>query len=335
MAGRKLLVVGGGFGGLDVARSVGRSRAARAYWDTLVVDKENFFQFNPLLPAVAVGSVETRHIVYPLRTMALHRHIRFHKNKVMALDLVRREAVLHNQLVEPFDTLVIACGTVTNYYGVTGAEAHSRPFKTLVDAMWLRARVVELFEMAEQAQTRDQRRTLLTFVVVGGGVTGVEVAAELIEMARETLLPKYPSVQLSDVSVTIIEGGERIVPSALPDHSRYVSRFLEHRGVRVKLGARVVRVEEKRLMLATDGDGRVHDRLDGRRKTARCDPHLADASPRQRTRARGRKPAALALDGSAIEDVWRHRRCAAARAAGRLVFAHVGADRGGHGPVCR
>src|SRR6185312_2607308 len=86
MAGKKLLILGGGFAGLDVARSVGRSRAAREYWDTLLVDKENFFQFNPLLPAVAVGAVETRHIVYPLREMARHRRIQFHKNKATRID---------------------------------------------------------------------------------------------------------------------------------------------------------------------------------------------------------------------------------------------------------
>jgi NADH dehydrogenase len=250
MAGRRLIVLGGGFGGLDVAREVGRSRAAREYWDTLLIDKENFFQFNPLLPAVAVGSVETRHIVYPLRQMALHRHIRFHKNKVIRIDLERRQVCLHNNLFEPYEALVIALGSETDYYNVPGAIEHTRPFKTIVDAMTLRARVVELFEMAEQAETRAQRRRLLSFVVVGGGVTGVEVAAELTEMARETLLPKYPSLHRSDLSVTVIEAGERVVNTARPDHSAYVLRFLEHHGVVVRLRSPVARVEEKRVHLA-------------------------------------------------------------------------------------
>src|SRR5438477_5543083 len=86
MAGRRLLILGGGFAGLDIARSIGKSKAAREYWDTLLIDKENFFQFNPLLPAVAVGSVETRHIVYPFRDMARHRQIRFFKNKATRID---------------------------------------------------------------------------------------------------------------------------------------------------------------------------------------------------------------------------------------------------------
>src|SRR6185503_16849531 len=140
MQKKRLLILGGGFAGLDVARSISKSKAAREYWDTLLIDKENFFQFNPLLPAVAVGAVETRHIVYPLRDMARHRQIRFYKNKATHIDLTTREVRLHNDLVERYDTLVIAVGSVTNYYGVPGAEEHSRPFKTLVDAMTLRAR---------------------------------------------------------------------------------------------------------------------------------------------------------------------------------------------------
>lgn len=253
MAGRKLLVLGGGFGGLDVVRAIGRSREAREYWDALLIDKENFFQFNPLLPAVATGAVETRHIVYPLREMSRHRQVRFHKNKVEKIDLAGRRVQLHNELDESFDTLVIALGSVSEYYGVPGAIEHTRPFKTIVDAMQLRARVVELFEMAEQARTDQQRRRLLSFAVVGGGVTGVEVAAELIEMARDTLLPKYPSLHPSHLSVTLLEGAERLVGTARREHSAYVHRFLEKRGVLVKTSAQVSRVEPRRLHLKDGG----------------------------------------------------------------------------------
>jgi NADH dehydrogenase len=250
MTRKKLVILGGGFGGLDVARAIGRSRRARGYWDTVLVDKENFFQFNPLLPAVAVGAVETRHIVYPFRDMARHRHVRFIKNKAIAIDLEPRQVRLHNDLVLDYDGLVIAVGSVTNYYGVPGAEANTRPFKTVVDAMTLRARVVELFEMAEQAESPEQRRRLLSFAIVGGGVTGVEVAAELTDMMRDTLMPRYPSLQPSDVTLTILEGGSRVVGTALPAHSEYVMRFLVRRGVMVRLNARVEGVEPRAVRLA-------------------------------------------------------------------------------------
>jgi NADH:ubiquinone reductase (H+-translocating) len=334
MAGRRLLVLGGGFGGLDVARAIGRSRAARGYWDTLVVDKENFFQFNPLLPAVATGAVETRHIVYPLRTMARHRHLRFHKNKVTRIDLDARVVHLHNGLAQHWDHLVIALGSVTHFYGVPGAAEHALPFKTVVDAMTLRARVVELFEMAEQAATEAQRRRLLSFVVVGGGVTGVEVAAELIEMAHRTLLPHYTSVLPSHLSITLLEGGERLVPTAHPSHSDYVRRFLERQGVVVLTGARAARVEPHAVVLASGA------RLEGftRVWTAGVRPpdpvlqlplaHAPDGRVRVDPRLR-----ALAPDGRPREDVHVIGDCAAADdgAGGFLpTLAQTAVAMGGH-----
>jgi len=312
MAGHRLVILGGGFAGLDVARAIGRSRAAREYWDTVLIDKENFFQFNPLLPAVAVGAVETRHIVYPLRQMAKHRHIRFHKNKAIRIDIPRREIKLHNNLVQPFDVLVIAVGSVTNYYGVEGAVENTRPFKTVVDAMTLRARVVELFEMAEQAESLGQRRRLLSFAIVGGGVTGVEVAAELIEMARDTLLPRYPSLSPQDLTVTIVEGGTRLVPSAKPEHAEYVHRFLERRGVRVLLGTPVRRVEPKRLILP---DGRAIEGFTLLWTAGVCPPPLVRELPfsfhKDGRALVDEELRAIDAGGKPIEDVYVAGDCAA------------------------
>jgi NADH dehydrogenase len=320
MSRRRLVILGGGFGGLDVARAIGRSSAGRTYWDTVLVDKENFFQFNPLLPAVAVGAVETRHIVYPLREMARQRRIRFFKNKATGVDLAARTVRLHNERTESYDALVIAVGSVTNYYGVPGAQQYTRPFKTLVDAMTLRARVVELFEMAEQAGSVAQRRRLLSFVIVGGGVTGVEVAAELMDMARDTLLPRYPSLHADDLSVTVVEGAQRVVSTARPEHSTYVQRFLERRGVAVRLGARVARVEEKRITLA---DGAVLEGFTLLWTAGVCPPDWVRVLPLEHT-PDGRvrvDPGLRALDpaGRPLEEVYVIGDCAAAlRADGRF-----------------
>jgi NADH:quinone reductase (non-electrogenic) len=317
VAGKRLLVLGGGFGGLDVMRAIGRSRVAREYWDTLVVDKENFFQFNPLLPAVAVGAVETRHIVYPLRDAARHRHVRFIKNKVTHIDLARREVMLHNDKKEHWDTLVIALGSVTQYYGIPGAAEHTRPFKTLVDAMTLRARVVELFEMAEQADSDAQRGRLLSFAIVGGGVTGVEVAAELMDMALGTLLPKFPSLRPSHLRITIIERGDRLVPTASPDHSAYVTRHLARRGVRMRLGAGVSEVRPREIVLA-GGDVEHAFTIVWTAGVRAADPvldlptrHLGDGRVPvdDRLRAQG-------ADGTPLEEVYVIGDCAAGAPAG-------------------
>ncbi|MBI1798320.1 MAG: FAD-dependent oxidoreductase [Candidatus Eisenbacteria bacterium] len=306
------MILGGGFGGLDVARAVGRSRAAREHWDTVLIDKENFFQFNPLLPAVAVGAVETRHIVYPLREMARQRHIRFYKNKALHIDLERREVRLHNDRVEPFEVLVVAVGSVTDWYGVPGAAEHARPFKTLVDAMHLRARVVEQFEMAEQAETEEQRRRLLSFAIVGGGVTGVEVAAELMDMARDTLMPRYPSLHPPDLSLTVLEATDRVVGTARPEHSAYVLKFLERRGVNVRLGARVTRVAPHRVELE---GGTVIEAFTLVWTAGVCPPSVVRDLPVQHVRD-GRvrvDPMLRALDpgGNAIENVYVIGDCAA------------------------
>jgi NADH dehydrogenase len=256
--------------------------------------------------------VETRHIVYPHRQMAKHHHVRFHKNKAVRIDLARREVTLHNDLVQPYDVLVIAIGSVTNYYGVPGAEANTLPFKTIVDAMTLRARVVELFEMAEQAESSAQRRRLLSFAIVGGGVTGVEVAAELIEMARDTLIPRYPSLSPADLTVTIVEGGPRLVGSAREEHAVYVHRFLERRGVRVRLGAGVERVEPKRLRLRDGGTVEAFTIL---WTAGVCPPAVIRDLP-LRFHRDGRavvddRLRAVGADGAPIEDVYVLGDCAA------------------------
>src|SRR5258705_548735 len=312
MQKKRLLILGGGFAGLDIARSIGKSKAARGYWDTLLIDKENFFQFNPLLPAVAVGSVKPGNMVYPFGDMARRRQIRFFKNKATRIDFACREVLLHNDLVVPYDTLVIAVGSVTNYYDVPGAQEHTRPFKTIVDAMYVRARIVELFEMAEQAETAARRKELLSFVIVGGGITGVEVAAEMTDMALDTLLPKYPSVSGSDFSVTIIEVGDRVIPAARPEHSAYVQRFLERRGVKLVLGHGAVRVEPKRIHLSNGATVGTFTTI----WTAGVRPpdvvqqlpvsHIKDGRVRVDEYLRARDP-----DGKPIEDVYVTGDCAA------------------------
>ena len=174
--------------------------------------------------------------------------------------------------------------------------------------------------MAEQARSDEQRRRLLSFVIVGGGVTGVEVAAELIEMSRETLLPRYPSLSDSHLSVTVLEGGDRLVPAARPEHSRYVERFLAKRGVRVVLGALVTRVEPHAVTLR---DGRTLEAFTCLWTAGVTPPELVRRLPLAfhidgRVRVDGQLRA-LRPDGSAVEDTYVIGDCAASlRSDGRM-----------------
>jgi len=244
----EVVVVGGGFGGLEVCKGLARAHRDGKVRLTLV-DKENFFQFNPLLPEVATGAVETRHIVYPLRAFCAPRGIRFLRNKVRSVDAEARVVHLHNGLSLRYDHLVMAAGASTNWFDIPGAETHAFPFKTLMDAIRLRAHLVEMWELADQAQDPQVRRQLLTFVVAGGGITGVEVCASFMEMFHRTMRRLYPNVPLSLVSVHLVEAGERLLGGLRAEHAEVAARHLRALGVSVVLHRRVAAVDAERVTL--------------------------------------------------------------------------------------
>lgn len=243
-----VIVVGGGFGGLEACKGLVRA-ARKGLLRLTLVDKENFFQFNPLLPEVATGAVETRHIVYPLREFCAPRGIRFVRNKVRAVDAERRVLTLHNDLELTYDHLIIAAGSTTNYFGIPGAAERAFPFKTLMDAIRLRAHVVEMWELADQATDANIRRQLLTFVVAGGGITGVEVCAELMEMFRSTMARLYVQVPQSLVSVHLVDAADRLLGGLHERHSKVAEGHLRAAGVNIVLNRRVTAVDEARVTL--------------------------------------------------------------------------------------
>lgn len=247
MRAPKVVVIGGGFGGLEVCRRLARANK-RGLIELTLIAKDNFFQFNPLLPEVATGAVETRHIVYPLRDFCAPRGIRFLRNEVLAVDAERRVLKLRHDLEVPYDELVIAAGATSNFFGIPGAAEHSLVFKSLGDAVRLRAHVVEMWELADQATDAVTQRSLLTFVVAGGGITGVEVCSELLHMFRSTMVRLYPRVNPSFVNVHVVEAADRLLPGLKVVHSQVAERHLRGIGVNLVLNRKVVRVE----------DGRVH-----------------------------------------------------------------------------
>lgn len=248
----RVVVIGGGFGGLEVCRRLARANKRGEIALTLIA-KENFFQFNPLLPEVATGAVETRHIVYPLRQFCAPRKIRFLRNKVRAVDSTARVLTLHHDLTVPYDKLIIAAGSTTNFFGIPGAETHSFVFKTVMDAIRLRAHVIEMWELADQATSASVRRGLLTFVVVGGGITGVEVCSQLMTLFRSTMKRLYPNVPQNLVTVHLIEAAETILPGLKSVHIEVALGHLRTLGVNLVLNRRVVDVTEATVRLDDGG----------------------------------------------------------------------------------
>lgn len=249
----QVVIVGGGFAGLAVAQGLERRLAAGEAGVT-VVSRENYALFTPMLPEIGGGGIEARHIVSPLR--GLLRTTKVVLAEVTAIDFAARAVDVQLLLGDgmqriPFDHLVLATGSVTATFGIPGVGEHSFPFKRLEDAEALRNHIVETLESADVETDAARRQALLTYAVVGGGYTGVEVAGELVDFFR-SIVRFYRSIALSEIAIFLIEGGAGLLPDLLPRMGAYSATFLARRGVHVRVGAMVAQVDANGLAL---GDG--------------------------------------------------------------------------------
>jgi NADH dehydrogenase len=239
----RVVILGGGFGGVSVAQELERlvRRLGRPVEVTLI-SQSNYLLFVPMLPAAAAASIELTHILSPLRELL--RHTRIRVETVESIDLANRTVATthpstHHEQVIPWDYLVIALGSVVNLARLPGVAQHGLPIKTIGDALQIRNRTLEMLEGAENATDLDERRRMLTFVVAGGGYSGVEIAAEVNDFVREAEREFYPEIQASDVRVILVHSGQRILPEISESLARFAHRKLVERGVEVRLGARL------------------------------------------------------------------------------------------------
>ncbi len=240
----RIVILGGGFAG--ACRSAALERVLRpGECDVCIVSRDNYALFTPMLPEVSNGDLEPRHIVSPLR--GLLRTTTLVLGEVLAIDFgarsVETRLVLTNERQQiGYDHLVLATGSVSATFGIAGVAEHSYPFKRLEDAENLRNHIVETLELADIERDPARRRRLLTYVIVGGGYTGVEVAGELVDFFR-SILRFYRHVKLADVEVMLVEGGPKLLPDLLPRMGEYCATFLARREVRVRTGALVASVD--------------------------------------------------------------------------------------------
>ncbi len=237
----RIVILGGGFGGLEVARHLDRLFRADRDVEITLVNRDNYFLFTPMLPEVAGSSIEAKHVVSALR--AFFRGVVFREAEVETIDLdARRVTLVHGSTrhahVLPFDHLVLAVGSVTNFRGLPGVAEHALTFKSLGDAMMLRNRVIDLLEQADLETDAEVRKTLLAFVVAGGGFSGVELAAELADFCRAAARI-YPSIRAGEARLVLVHHGERILPEIGPELARYALDELRTRGVEVSLETEV------------------------------------------------------------------------------------------------
>lgn len=251
---KRIIIVGGGFGGAYCAQALERAVRGQDV-EILLIDRHNFFAFYPLLVEAGTGSLEPRHAVVSIRRYL--RSSRFRMAEVLDIDPLRRVVTWRieatGQIEEtPYDHLVLALGSVTRLPPVPGLLQHGFELKGLSDAVALRDRAIALLEAAEASSNERQRRALLHWVVVGASFTGVELAGEFHVFLRNACRV-YPNLRPDQCRITLLELGDRILPALDPGLSEYATRQLRRRGLDVRLGTSVTRIEPDSVVLS-DGE---------------------------------------------------------------------------------
>ena len=230
-----VVIVGAGFGGLAVAQGL-----ASAPVRITIIDQRNHHLFQPLLYQVATASLATSEIAWPIRHLLRKRkEITTLLGTVIGVDAQQRRVVLDDGTEIGYDTLVLATGARHAYFGHDEWEPYAPGLKTLEDATAIRRRILMSFERAEWETDAARRAALLTFVIIGGGPTGVELAGAIAELAFHNLPPDFRHIDTRKARVILIEAGARILPSFTPDLSAYAHAALERQGVDIQLGSAV------------------------------------------------------------------------------------------------
>ena len=250
----RILILGGGFGGLYAALHLDKAIAADPNVEVTLVSRENFVLFTPMLHEVAAGDLEMTDIVSPLRQML--KHVNFLEAEVDAIDLVERRVTLaygahHLQKHLAYDHLLIALGSETNFFKLPGVEERALTMKSLGDAVLLRNHMLATLEMASLVEDSAVRRAMLTFVVAGGGFAGVETIGALNDFVREAVL-YYPNLREADVRVVLIHPNAVILPELGENLGRYAHRKLASREVEIRTETRVTAFSNHGVEL---GDG--------------------------------------------------------------------------------
>jgi len=244
----RVVIVGGGFAGLYAAKRLGKAPLALT-----LIDQRNFHLFQPLLYQVATGGLSPGEIASPLRVVLRgHRNTEVLLGEVVDFDIANRRVILADG-ERPYDDLVIATGASHTYFGHDEWEPLAPGLKTVEDATEIRRRILLAFEEAEREPDPAQRHAWLTFVIVGGGPTGVELAGALGEIANDTLRHDFHHINPAESRILLIEGEDRVLPSFAPDLSHKAERQLIDLGVRPRLGVRVTAIDAEGVTVEAAG----------------------------------------------------------------------------------
>lgn len=236
----KVVIVGGGFGGLSAAKHLKSSSV-----DVTLIDRRNYHLFQPLLYQVATGSLSPGEIAYPLRgVLGRQKNTRVWLGTVADIDPDSKRVVLSDGAIVPYDSLVVAAGSETSYYGHHEWQKCAPGLKSVEEATAIRHKILYAFEVAERIHDPAQRRAWLTFVIVGAGPTGVELSGAIAEIARQTLRKDFRSIHPDEAQIILVDGAPRVLMPFPEDLSHKARRSLAKLDVQVRCGAMVKRVDE-------------------------------------------------------------------------------------------
>lgn len=246
----RILILGGGFAGIEVLNRLQKAFQDDVRVDITLVSRDNFFLFTPMLPEVSSGSIEIRHIVTPIRTFC--KRARFIEANVESIDLKNKRVIISHKIgkeLEPiyqrdhvldYDYLIIALGGETNFFGNMEIEKHSFTMKTVRDAMLLRDHVINMLEQADvEHEDEVLKKRLMTFVVVGGGFSGMETVGELNDFIRESIRDYYHNLEDNNARIILINSGDRLLPEVPDELAEFTLNKLRENRIEVMLNTRV------------------------------------------------------------------------------------------------
>lgn len=244
----KVVIVGGGFAGLAAAKALGRNRDV----ELTLVDRRNHHLFQPLLYQVATAGLSPADIAAPIRNiLSKYKNVQVWQGNVSGVDLTGNQVETDFGNI-PFDYLLLACGTTHSYFGNDQWRENAPGLKTIEDATEIRRRILSAFENAERVEDPDERRQLMTFVIVGGGPTGVELAGAIGEMSRFTLAKDFRRINAKSTRIFLMEAGPRILPAFPADLVDRASSDLEKLGVQIWTSSRVNAIDSNGVTVGNE-----------------------------------------------------------------------------------
>lgn len=255
MKGEKkhVVIVGAGFAGLFAAKEFFGTSV-----NVTIIDRNNYHTFNPLLYQVGAAEIEPDQIAYPVRSFIRKRtNIDFLMASVENIKFRKNIVVTDRGEVE-YDYLILAPGSTTSYFGIKGADKNTVSLKTLNDALWLRNHILAMFEKASRCEDSNERRKCLTFVIVGGGPTGVEFAGAFAEFVNGPLRKDFPGIDYRDINIHLVDAAGQLLGTYSPKSAEYVRQKLERMHIKVSLNTPVKQVKKGEMELGSGESIKSH-----------------------------------------------------------------------------